>query len=572
MSNEMQRDDALFEALGKSKKKRKRKILLTVLIVILAAAVILVAVVTNLRRQVREQFAMADDEILTYEAATGTLHTVISGSGTLEYVDLETLTVPAGVEIEEVKAEFNDTVTQGDILATVNMATVMQALSDTQSAIDELDEQISDAESDKVSSSIKAGVSGRVKHIYAEKGTDVTACMAQNGALAILSLDGYMAVEIETDALAAGDTVTVTLSDGSTKDGAVEKVVGSTATILVTDNGPKYDEEVIILSAEGSQLGSGRLYIHKPLRITGYAGTVQSVYAAENRQVYSNTSLFSLTDTSYSTNYESLLRQRSDLEDTLQDLLTIYQNGAVLAPYDGLVSSVEYDEETADTSMETSLLTLTPNESVQVTISISESNILSLEVGQEASVTVSSVGEDIYTGTVTEVSKTAVSSSGVTLYSAIVELPKVEGMLPGMTAEVDVQIEGVEEAILIPVEAVHQTSAIAYVYTSYDEETQQYGGMVEVTTGLWGDEYVEITSGLNVGDTVYYTEEEAFFFGFGGFGNMGNQGDFGNMSGFSGDVSAMPAMPGGDSSSGGGRGGMGQMPSGFGGGDFGGGR
>lgn len=567
MSNDMQRDDALFEALGKSKKKRQRKIILTVLIVILAVAVILVAAVIYLQRRVREQFAMASDEVLTYEAATGTLHTVVSGSGTLEYVDLETLTVPAGVEIEDVEVEFNDTVVQGDIVATVNMATVMQALSDAQASIDELDEQISDAESDSVSSSIKAGVSGRVKHIYAEKGTDVTACMARNGALALLSLDGYMAVNIETDALAAGDTVTVTLSDGSTKDGAVEKAVGSTVTILVTDNGPKYDEEVTISNADGSLIGSGKLYIHQPLRITGYAGTVQSVYAVENRQVYSNTSLFSLTDTSYSTNYESLLRQRSDLEETLQELLTIYQDGAVLAPYDGLVSSVEYDEDTADTTMETSLLTLTPNESVQVTISISESNILSLEVGQEASITVSSVGEDIYTGTVTEVSKTAVSSSGVTLYSAIVELPKVEGMLPGMTAEVDVQIEGVEEAILIPVEAVHQTSAIAYVYTSYDEETQQYGGMKEVTTGLWGDDYVEITSGLNVGDTVYYTEEEEFSFGFGNFQGMGSiTGGGSNMSGFGGG--SMPAMPGGDSASGG-RGGMGQMPSG---GNFGGGR
>lgn len=567
MSNEMQRDDALFEELSKSKKKRKRKILLTVLIVVLVLAVVLIVVVSSLQRRVREQFAMSDDEILTYEAATGTLHTVVSGSGTLEYVDLESLTVPAGVEIEDVEVEFNDTVAQGDILATVNMATVMQALSDTQAAIDELDDQIADAESDKVSSTIAAGVSGRVKYIYAEKGTDVTSCMAENGALAVLSLDGYMAVDIETDALIAGDSVSVILSDGTTQDGAVEKVVGTTATILVTDNGPKYDEEVTVMNAEASEVGSGKLYIHSPLRVTGYAGTVSNISAKENQQVYSYSTLFTLTDTSYSTNYESLLRQRNEQEEILLELLTIYQDGAVLAPYDGLVSSVEYDEETVDTTVENSLLTLTPNESVQVTISISESNILSLEVGQEASITVSSVGDDSYTGTVTEVSKTASSSSGVTLYSAVVEFPKAEGMLPGMTASVDVQIQGVEEAILVPVDAVHQTSAITYVYTSYDEETQQYGSMVEVTTGLWGDDYVEITSGLNVGDTVYYTKAETFSFGFGNFGGMGNmggKGGSGNMSGF-GDVSSvMPAMPGGDSSSGG----RGQMP----GGNFGGSR
>lgn len=569
MSNDMQRDDALFEELSKSKKKRKRKILLTVLTAVAVIAVILVVAVSSLRRQVREQFASSSEEVLSYEAATGTLHTVVSGSGTLEYVDLESLTVPAGVEIEDVEVEFNDTVSEGDILATVNMATVMQALSDTQAAIDELDEQICDAEADSISSTIKAGVSGRVKHIYAEAGSDVTACMAENGALAVLSLDGYMAVDIETDALAVGDTVTVVLSDGTEKDGTVENATGTAATVLVTDNGPKYGETVTILDSEGSQVGTGSLYIHSPLRVTGYAGTIKSVSAAENKQVSSSSTLFTLTDTSYSTNYQSLLRQRTEQEEILMELLTIYQDGAVLAPYDGLISSVEYDKDTVDTSTETSLLTITPNESMQVTISISESNILSLEVGQTAEITVSSAGEDTYTGTVTEVSTTADSSSGVTVYSAVVEFPKAEdvNMLPGMTGEVDIQIEGVEEAILIPVDAVHQTSAISYVYTSYDEETQQYGGMVEVTTGLWGDEFVEITSGLSVGDTVYYTEAQEFAFGFGNFGGRGGFEGNGSIS-FSVEEGGSPNFGGGNmpgGSSGGGRGDMGGMP-GFGGG------
>ncbi len=535
MSNENQRDDALFEALGKSRKKRRRKIILTILIILAVVAVALLLVVTSLRRQVTEQFAVTRDEVLSYEASTGTLHTVVSGSGTLEYVDQESLTVPAGVEIEEVEAEFNDLVSKGDILATVDMATVMQALADTQTAIEDLDEQISDAEADKVSSTISAGVSGRVKYVYAQKGDDVTACMAENGALALLSLDGYMAVDIETEALTQGDSVTVTLSDGTEKAGSVENVSGGVATVLVSDDGPKYDEAVTVSLEDGTVLGSGNLYIHSPLRVTGYAGTVSSVNAVENRKVYSTTSLFTLKDTNYAANYESLLRQRADQEEILYDLLTIYQDGAVLAPYDGLVCSVEYDEETVDTTTETTILTLTPNEKAQVTITVGESNILSLEVGQEANVTVSSVSDQVLTGTVTEVSKTAVTSSDVTLYSALVEFPKVEGMLPGMTADVDVQIEGVENAILVPVDAVHQTSAVSYVYTSYDAEAQQFGGMVEVTTGLWGDDFVEITSGLNAGDTVYYTEKEQFSFGFGNFSGMGGMSggnmDFGGMSG-----------------------------------------
>lgn len=554
MSNEMQRDDALFAELSKSRKKRKRKILLTVLILVAVVALALLVLVTGLRRQVRERFSDTEDAILSYEASTGTLHTVVSGSGTLEYVDQEALTVPAGVEIGEVMVEYADLVKQGQILATVDMATVMQALADTQNTIDELDDDISDAESDSVSSTIAAGVSGRVKAIFAEKGSDVTACMAENGALAILSLDGYMAVDIETEAVAVGDSVTVVLSDGSEEEGAVEVAAGNTATVLITDNGPGYDEEVTVLDEDGQELGRGRLYIHRPLKVTGYAGTVKTVQTQENRKVSGSTNLFTLTDTDYATNYESLLRQRTEQEEILMELLKIYQDGAVLSPYDGLVCSVEYDEDTVDTSAEMGLVTLTPNEKAQVTISIGESNILSLEVGQTAQVTVSSASEDaVYEGSVTEVSRTAVSSSGVTLYSAVVEFPKTDNMLSGMTAEVDVQIQGVDEAILIPVDAVHQTSDIAFVYTSYDEETRQYGGMVEVTTGLWGDEFVEITSGLSAGDTVYYEEEKTIFFGFGGMGNMGGRGE-------SGSTGAMPAMPSGGGND---RGGMGQMPGGM---------
>ena len=104
----------------------------------------------------------------------------------------------------------------------------------------------------------------------------------------------------------------------------------------------------------------------------------------------------------------------------------------------------------------------------------------------------------------------------MTQYSAVVELDKAEGMLPGMTADVDVKIQGVEGAIIIPVDALHQTSTIYYVYTSYDEETMQYGGRVEVAIGMQNSNFVEITSGLSEGDTVYYAEEPDYSWMFGG--------------------------------------------------------
>lgn len=508
MSEQNQHSEALFETLSKNKKKRRHRVIRTVLIIIAIIAVILVGLVFYFRRKVERRFAGGEAEVLCYEVTTGTIHTVVSGSGTLTQVDVEDISVPQGVEITEVLAEDRDAVKKGDILATVDMATVMTALSGVQEQLDNLDKEIADAKGDTVSSNVTAGVAGRVKRILAEAGTDVTACMAENGALAYLSLDGYMAVDIETDVLTKGAEVTVLRADGTELPGTVDSAVGGKATVLVTDNGPKFDEEVTVRLA-GSPVGTGKLYIHSPLAVTGYAGTVKAVSVAENANVYGTTTVFTLKDTSFSANYDTLLRQRQDLEETLMELLAIYRVGAVAAPFDGSVSTVLYNEDLG--KGQTDILTLYPNEKMSITISVDETDILALKEGQEAEVVVSSVSEEIFPGTVTEISREAITASGVTVYSAEITVDNVPGMLPGMTAEVDVKIEGVENAMIIPLEALRQTSAISYVFTTYDPDTKQYGGMAEVTTGMQNDTQVEILSGLQVGDSVYYTEQENFF-------------------------------------------------------------
>lgn len=542
-------DDALFEALGKSRKAKKRKSIRTVLIIAAVLVTALTAGVSILQRQVRKQFTSSSQEVLRAAAERGTISTVVSGSGTLTNVDTETVSVPTGVEVTEILVEFGDTVSEGDLLATVDMASVRTAMSDLQGEIENLDDQIADADGDTVSSYVSAGVPGRVKAIYAEKGKLVEDVMVEHGGLAEISLDGCMAADIETDALSEGDRVTVVLSDGEETEGTVEKTVGGTATVLVTDNGPENGEAVTVKSESGAELGSGTLYIHNALTVTGYAGTVSTVDAVLNQKVYASTTLFTLKDTSTSASYDALLRERSEKEETLLKLLQIQRSNGLTAPISGSVYSVaDLDDE--DGEEITDIVVLSPDVSMSVTISVDEADILALELGQEADVTVSSVSDETLSGVVTEIDKTSASGD----YTAVITLDKVTGMLPGMTASVDVRIEGVDDAILIPVDALHQTSSGYYVYTSYDEDTQEYGGKVDVVPGLSNSNYVEIKSGLSEGDVVYYTESQTFDFGGMGFGGMPG-GDFGgdmpDMSGSSGG-----GMPSGGAPSGGPGGGM----------------
>ena len=105
--------------------------------------------------------------------------------------------------------------------------------------------------------------------------------------------------------------------------GIVDSVIGTNATVLISDDGPEYDEAVTVYNSEGKQIGTGNLYIHSALRVTGYAGTIDSVEVDVNEKVSDTTKLFTLEDTSYSANYNALLRERAKLEEKLLELLVL---------------------------------------------------------------------------------------------------------------------------------------------------------------------------------------------------------------------------------------------------------
>ncbi len=555
-----------------SKETQKKKAVRIILIVIIILAV-LASIIGVLRRQVTGSLNDGEDEVQTTQASIGSISNTVTGTGNLTDEDVEEIILHSEVEIDEIVAEIGDTVKKGDLLATVNMSTVLSAMSDVQNQIDELDEKIGDASGNEIDDSISSSVSGRVKKVYASKSDDVSTVMYENDALALLSLDGYMAVKIETEKLNVGDSVTVTTSDDAAYSGNVETATSSNAVILISDKSADYGDKVTVTDSKGTELGTGTLYIHEEMKITGIAGTISSVNISENQEISAGKVLFSLTDTSFSANYNSLLKERKDLEEQLQQLITIYRDGYVLAPFDGVISSVGSSTESssqgsygsfssgdtaqASTSSDEALLSISPGTKMTVSINVDETDILSLEEGQKATISVDALENETAEGTVTEIDTTATSSGGVTVYTVTVAFDKTENMLSGMSASVAIAIEGVENALIIPGDALTQTSASSYVYTSYDEETGELGGMVEVTTGMNNGDYVEITEGLSEGDTVYYFEKENNRFNFGGmkFGNDSMSGSFGGN---------FQSNGGGGRPSGGSTPGGGSIPGGFG--------
>ena len=324
----------------KRKRQINKKTVMKLVVTLFVVAAVIAAAVFFLRKKVKEEYAEDPSEsIQTAEVTKGSVSTTVYGDGTLADEETETITIPSGVELTSLAVRKGDTVSEGDLLAQVSGESVLSAMADLQNQIDELDVQIEEAADNEVSESLTTAVSGRVKLINAQAGDDVTAVMYQSGALALLSLDGYMKTEIETDAAAEGDDVTVMASDGSNYSGTVSAVNGNRAVILLTDYGPVYQDTVTVTDEEGTEIGSGTPEINDMLSITGYGGTIETVNVSLDETVSADAELFTLTDTAYTAGYETLLSEREELTESMKKLADIYKKDALYAEISGTIKS-----------------------------------------------------------------------------------------------------------------------------------------------------------------------------------------------------------------------------------------
>lgn len=158
---------------------------------------------------------------------------------------------------------------------------------------------------------------------------------------------------------------------------------------------------------------------------------------------------------------------------------------------------------------EITVLTLSPEDTMTVSVTVDELDIRSIQLGQAATVTVDALEGEPVTGIVTGIDTTGASAGGVTKYTVEVTLDKTEQMLSNMSASVEIVMERTDNCLTIPEAALQQKGPATYVYTSYDRESGALGGETEVTTGVSDGTNVEIAGGLSQGDTVYYRYAEA---------------------------------------------------------------
>ena len=308
---------------------------ITLLCVVLAIALIVSSLPSGISAVTK-----VNSKVLSAVPEENTISTVLSGGGTLNPQEGAAQSLPQALELETYYVKNGQTVSEGDPIAQVDLVAVKAAISELQEVMDTLDAAIASESSKTNDSVIRSGTAGRVKKIYAREDTAAADTVYESGALLLLSLDGLMAVDLEARA-EVGQSVTVTLSDGTALEGTVESVSEGTATVTLSDETAPLDDSVTVTAEDGEALGTGNLYIHSRLRVTGAYGTVSKISVKENQQVSAGSALLTLKDTGHTAEYARLLNRRTELEDQMESLVKLSKDGILHADCGGIVSGVD---------------------------------------------------------------------------------------------------------------------------------------------------------------------------------------------------------------------------------------
>ena len=152
------------------------------------------------------------------------------------------------------------------------------------------------------------------------------------------------------------------------------------------------------------------------------------------------------------------------------------------------------------------ILTVADMSKMQIQTQVDESDIGKIKVGQKVTFTVDAYPGKTFSGIVSNVSQKATVVSNVVYYNVLVDVNAAENLLkPTMTARVSINIAESKNALFVPLAAVKATNGQQYVMVVQNGKTQN----TVVTTGITGDNKIEILSGLAEGDQVVASAAKA---------------------------------------------------------------
>ena len=446
----------------------------------------------------------------------------LSGTGTLNPANTYTVKSLVDGKVLTSTMEEGDTVDEGTVLYTIDSSDASTNFEKAEIAMQQAQRSY-----DKVVDRqyVRAEVAGTVSSLKVNKGDEVTSGQE----VAVIRDSSKMLLTLEFPAADAanfsvGQSADVTL-DGTFEQltGTVTSVTGTdalsagnlltrTVTIAVRNAGGLTTAQAATASINGvSSIGSAVFGYQAERTLTAQAaGTVTAINVQEGAEVAKDDILIGLSGDDLTESIQSASESLRSAEISMQNLQDAMNNYTITAPINGTI--IEKDAKAGDAAKAGDTLCIVYDLSyLEMSINVDELQISSISVGQQVQITADAVPDKTYVGTVTRVSMKGASNGGTTTYPVTIRIDDTDGLRPGMNANAEIVVAEAKNALVVPNAAVVRGS---YVLVTKDSpsaanadttmEAPEGFVYVPVKTGVSDDDYTQIVSGIQEGDTIGY--------------------------------------------------------------------
>lgn len=522
-----------FQAPKKKKKWLKRIIALTVIMALLALF---------LTQCMKGGVQTASGSYLPATAAVQDLTVAVTGPGTVKPNDTYRATALVKGEVLSAPFEEGQEIHKDDTLFVIDASDVetaiQQAQLSVQSAQLNYDSLVRTRNDNTQDRQVKANASGVVTKVYVDPGDTVA---AGTPIADILDRDNMKLKvpfhSINATAFYVGQSATVTVS------GTAETLYGTITEIAATDSvgaGGTLVRNVTIavqnpgalsntsmgsaMVGEVSSSASGTFqYGESKQLIAKYSGELQTLDLNEGDKVYDGQLLGEFKETKMQDQIDAAAIQLQNARLSLQNAKDRLEDYTITSPIDGTVIEKNYkagdniDPSTATATGANAFLAVIYDMSrLTFDINVSEMDVVRVEVGQKVTFTADALDGQEFTGVVEKVNINGTTQNGNTSYPVTVVVDgsgsdlAAQGLLPGMSVSASIIVEEIADVLAIPVDAV-QRSETPYVFVAGEGAMDDKGNLVDFTKleqrtvelGRNSDEFIEILSGLEEGETVF---------------------------------------------------------------------
>ena len=454
-----------------------------------------------------------------------------SGSGTISAAN--TYTVKSLVKGTVLTADFEvgDTIEKGTVLYTIDSSDVATSVEKAQLALEQAQRSYDDTADAQY---IRSVIGGTVASIKVKAGDYVTAgqeiATVRDDSSLLLTLEFPAA---DASGFAVGQAAEVILNGTfETLSGTVQAVAGTdtissgnllvrTVTIAVKNNGSLTTAQAASATINGvSALASARFdYQHQQTVTATTSGTVAAVCVKEGTAIEANTTIVQLSGTELSRQVQSAADSLLNAQLSMSDTEKQMENYTITSPISGTVIQKNVkagDTVGTDTTASETLCTIYDLSYLEMTLNVDELEILSIKEGQTVTITADAISDRTFTGVVTSVSAAGTTTGGTTTYPVTIRIDDTGDLLPGMNATAEIEVSSASNALAVPNGSVVRGNYVLVTKDSpsaanaVQDMTAPDGYVyVKITTGTSDDDYIEVASGLQEGDTIAYDVDAA---------------------------------------------------------------